>query len=116
MIAISKLLNQIFNSHLKIISVIIILLLLSPVISIIISSFHNTYDLWIHLINTRLKYYLYNTFMLMFGVCLTTFLIGVSLACMVCRYNFYLKNLIEWALLLPLALPSYIVAYCYTDF
>ena len=116
MIAISKLLNQIFNSHLKIISVIIILLLLSPVISIIISSFHNTYDLWIHLINTRLKYYLYNTFMLMFGVCLTTFLIGVSLAWMVCRYNFYMKNLIEWALLLPLALPSYIVAYCYTDF
>ena len=116
MIAISKLLNQIFNSHLKIISIIIILLLLSPVISIIISSFHNTYDLWIHLINTRLKYYLYNTFMLMFGVCLTTFLIGVSLAWMVCRYNFYMKNLIEWALLLPLALPSYIVAYCYTDF
>ena len=116
MIAISKLLNQIFNSYLKIISIIIILLLLSPVISIIISSFHNTYDLWIHLINTRLKYYLYNTFMLMFGVCLTTFLIGVSLAWMVCRYNFYMKNLIEWALLLPLALPSYIVAYCYTDF
>ena len=25
-------------------------------------------------------------------------------------------NVIEWALLLPLALPSYIVAYCYTDF
>ncbi len=116
MIAISKLLNQIFNSHLKIISIIIILLLLSPVISVIISSFHNTYDLWIHLINTRLKHYLYNTFMLMFGVCLTTFLIGVSLAWMVCRYNFYLKSLIEWALLLPLALPSYIVAYCYTDF
>ena len=116
MIAISKLLNQIFNSNLKIISIIIILLLLSPVISIIISSFQNTYDLWIHLINTRLKYYLYNTFMLMFGVCLTTFLIGVSLAWMVCRYNFYMKNLIEWALLLPLALPSYIVAYCYTDF
>ena len=116
MIATSKLLNQIFNSHLKIISIIIILLLLSPVISIIISSFHNTYDLWIHLINTRLKYYLYNTFMLMFGVCLTTFLIGVSLAWMVCRYNFYMKNLIEWALLLPLALPSYIVAYCYTNF
>jgi iron(III) transport system permease protein len=52
----------------------------------------------------------------MLGVCLTTFLIGVSLAWLVCRYNFYMKNIIEWALLLPLALPSYIVAYCYTDF
>ncbi|GIS10245.1 MAG: hypothetical protein CM15mP114_10270 [Alphaproteobacteria bacterium] len=54
--------------------------------------------------------------MLMLGVCLTTFVIGVSLAWLVCRYNFYMKNIIEWALLLPLALPSYIVAYCYTDF
>ena len=116
MLAISKLLNQILNSHLKIISIIIIFLLLSPVISIIISSFQNTYDLWLHLINSRLKYYLYNTFMLMLGVCLTTFVIGVSLAWLVCRYNFYMKNIIEWALLLPLALPSYIVAYCYTDF
>ena len=116
MLTISKLLNQILNSHLKIISIIIIFLLLSPVISIIISSFQNTYDLWLHLINSRLKYYLYNTFMLMLGVCLTTFVIGVSLAWLVCRYNFYMKNIIEWALLLPLALPSYIVAYCYTDF
>ena len=102
MVAISKLLNQILNSHLKIISIIIIFLLLSPVISIIISSFQNTYDLWLHLINSRLKYYLYNTFMLMLGVCLTTFVIGVSLAWLVCRYNFfYLKNIVEWALLLP---------------
>ena len=116
MLAISKLLNQILNSNLKIISIIIIFLLLSPVISIIISSFQNTYDLWLHLINSRLKYYLYNTFMLMLGVCITTFVIGVSLAWLVCRYNFYMKNIIEWALLLPLALPSYIVAYCYTDF
>ena len=116
MAAIYKLLYQILNSHLKILSIIIIFLLLSPVISIIISSFQNTYDLWLHLINSRLKYYLYNTFMLMLGVCLTTFVIGVSLAWLVCRYNFYMKNIIEWALLLPLALPSYIVAYCYTDF
>ena len=108
MVAISKILNQLLNSHLKIISIIIIFLLLSPVISIIISSFQNTYDLWLHLINSRLKYYLYNTFMLMLGVCLTTFVIGVSLAWLVCRYNFYMKNIIEWALLLPLALPSYI--------
>ena len=116
MTIISNLLKKVSNSYLKIISIFIIFLLLSPVIAIIISSFDNTYDLWIHLINSRLKYYLYNTFMLMFGVCLTTFFIGVTLAWLVCRYNFYLKNIIEWALLLPLALPSYIVAYCYTDF
>ena len=52
----------------------------------------------------------------MLGVGLTTFIIGVSLAWLICRYDFFMKNIIEWALLLPLALPSYIVAYCYTDF
>ena len=89
MTIISNLLKKVSNSYLKIISIFIIFLLLSPVIAIIISSFDNTYDLWIHLINSRLKYYLYNTFMLMFGVCLTTFFIGVTLAWLVCRYNFY---------------------------
>ena len=52
----------------------------------------------------------------MFGVGVTTFIIGVGLAWLICRYDFFMKNIIEWALLLPLALPSYIIAYCYTDF
>ena len=104
------------HSYMKLICISIIFLLLAPIISIIFSSFENTFSLWIHLINTRLNIYLYNTFILMLGVGLTTFIIGVSLAWLVCRYDFFLKNIIEWALLLPLALPSYIVAYCYTDF
>ncbi|MDA9565326.1 iron ABC transporter permease, partial [Alphaproteobacteria bacterium] len=94
----------------------IIFLLLSPIISIIFSSFENTFSLWEHLFQTRLKFYLYNTFILMLGVGFTTFFIGVSLAWLICKYDFFMKNVIEWALLLPLALPSYIVAYCYTDF
>lgn len=104
------------HSYMKLICISIIFLLLAPIISIIFSSFENTFSLWIHLINTRLNIYLYNTFILMLGVGLTTFIIGVSLAWLICRYDFFMKNIIEWALLLPLALPSYIVAYCYTDF
>ena len=113
--------NSIFSqklqySYMKVICISIIFLLIAPIIAIIFSSLENTLSLWLHLINTRLAIYLYNTFILMIGVCLTTFLIGVSLAWLVYRYNFFMKNIIEWALLLPLALPSYIVAYCYTDF
>ena len=103
-------------SYMKVICISIIFLLIAPIIAIIFSSLENTLSLWSHLINTRLVIYLYNTFILMIGVCLTTFLIGVSLAWLIYRYDFFMKNIIEWALLLPFALPSYIVAYCYTDF
>ena len=104
------------NFYMKLICISIIFLLIAPIIAIIFSSFENTFSLWIHLINTRLKFYLYNTFLLMFGVGLTTLILGVGLAWLICRYDFFMKNIIEWALLLPLALPSYIIAYCYTDF
>lgn len=116
MVLFSKISTFVSSSYLKLLCIAIIFLLLSPIISIIFSSFENTFSLWEHLFQTRLKFYLYNTFILMLGVGFTTFFIGVSLAWLICKYDFFMKNVIEWALLLPLALPSYIVAYCYTDF
>ena len=116
MVLFSKISTFVSSSYLKLLCIAIIFLLLSPIISIIFSSFENTFSLWEHLFKTRLKFYLYNTFILMLGVGFTTFFIGVSLAWLICKYDFFMKNVIEWALLLPLALPSYIVAYCYTDF
>ena len=112
----SNFLKKLQYSYMKVICISIIFVLIAPVIAIIFSSIENTLSLWSHLINTRLMIYLSNTFILMIGVCLTTFLIGASLAWLIYRYDFFMKNIIEWALLLPLALPSYIVAYCYTDF
>ena len=116
MVLFSKISTFVSSSYLKLLCIAIIFLLLSPIISIIFSSFENTFSLWEHLFQTRLKFYLYNTFILMLGVGFTTFFIGVTLAWLICKYDFFMRNVIEWALLLPLALPSYIVAYCYTDF
>ena len=116
MVLFSKISNFVSSSYLKLLCIAIIFLLLSPIIAIIFSSFENTFSLWEHLFQTRLKFYLYNTFILMLGVGFTTFFVGVSLAWLICKYDFFMRNVIEWALLLPLALPSYIVAYCYTDF
>ena len=116
MVLFSKISNFISSSYLKLLCIAIIFFLLSPIIAIIFSSFENTFSLWEHLFQTRLKFYLYNTFILMLGVGFTTFFVGVSLAWLICKYDFFMRNVIEWALLLPLALPSYIVAYCYTDF
>ena len=40
---------------------------------------------------------------------------GISTAWIIARYNFPFSKIFEWALILPLAIPAYIVAYCYTD-
>ena len=52
----------------------------------------------------------------MLGVGLLSTLLGVSTAWVVTRYNFFGKNFFQWALLLPAAVPAYIIAYTYTDF
>ncbi len=100
----------------KNISYILITLILLPISMLIIYSFQNNFETWLHLFNTKLSLYFLNTFFLMLGVGSISVLIGVSCAWIVTKYKFFLSNYLEWALLLPAAIPAYIVAYCYTDF
>ena len=97
-------------------SYILIILLLTPIVMLILSSFQNNLDTWLHLLNTKLSLYFYNTFFLILGVGILSITIGVSCAWIVTKYKFFLSNFVEWGLLLPAAIPAYIVAYCYTDF
>ena len=97
-------------------SYILIILLLTPIVMLILSSFQNNVETWLHLFNTKLSIYFYNTFFLILGVGISSVTIGVSCAWIVAKYKFFLSNFVEWALLLPAAIPAYIVAYCYTDF
>ena len=100
----------------KNISYILIILLLTPIVMLILSSFQNNVDTWLHLFDTKLSIYFYNTFFLILGVGILSTIVGVSCAWIVAKYKFFLSNFVEWALLLPAAIPAYIVAYCYTDF
>lgn len=113
---ISKINYFFINYKLRLISTLIVFLLLSPIISIIFVANANTAELWAHLLETRFSSYIYNTIILMIGVGTSSIIIGVTLAWLVCRYDFFMSKVIEWCLLLPLAMPAYIVAYCYTDF
>ena len=113
---ISKINYFFINYKLRLISTLIVFLLLSPIISIIFVANENTAELWSHLLETRFSSYIYNTIILMIGVGTSSIIIGVTLAWLVCRYDFFMSKVIEWCLLLPLAMPAYIVAYCYTDF
>ena len=91
-------------------------LIIAPIIAIFLSAFLGDTSLWPHLFSTVLPRYVYNTIVLMLGVGLLSLFFGISSAWVVTRYNFFGKKIFEWALLLPAAVPAYIIAYTYTDF
>jgi len=90
----------------------IALLIIAPVFAVFYSAFLGDTSLWPHLFSTVLPRYISNTIILMLGVGLLSTLLGVSTAWVVTRYDFFF----QWALLLPAAVPAYIIAYTYTDF
>ena len=92
----------------------IALLITTPILLICASVFVNTGELWQHLAKTVLSEYITNASILMIGVGLGVFLTGVGTAWLVTRCQFFGSNFLEWALLLPLATPAYILAYTYT--
>ena len=69
---------------------------------------------WQHLIDTVLVEYISNSFLLSIGVGLGCLLIGGSTAWCMTQYQFTLRSVMRWLLLLPLAMPAYIIAYTYT--
>ena len=60
--------------------------------------------------------YVRTSVLLCAGVSLGVISIGVVSAALVTLFDFPLRRTLEWALLLPLAMPAYVVAYAYTDF
>ncbi|WP_111496438.1 ABC transporter permease [Marinobacter bohaiensis] len=86
-----------------------------PVFAVLYLALFPEDNIWPHLINTTLPLYLSNTFQLMLGVSLLTLVIGVSTAWVVTMCQFPGRRFFEWALLLPFAVPAYVIAYVYTD-
>lgn len=69
-----------------------------------------------HLWATVLPDYMGNSFAIAAIVLLLTAVIGIGCAWLVAAFDFPGKRQFEWALILPLAMPAYVVAYAYTDF
>tara|TARA_B100001057_G_scaffold480950_1_gene554402 strand:+ start:114 stop:1733 length:1620 start_codon:yes stop_codon:yes gene_type:complete len=87
-----------------------------PIISLIILSFGDSKDLWFHLYDTVLIKYISNTLILMIGTVIGSLAFGLSTAWIVTNFEFKLKNVCDFILILPAACPAYLVAYAYTDF
>ena len=72
-------------------------------------------DTWSHLASTVLPDYILNTLILCVGVGFGVIVVGVSTAWLVSIHDFPGRRVFEWALVLPLAVPAYVMAYAYTD-
>ena len=66
--------------------------------------------------STVLPAYIRNSFLLMAGVGVGVLVVGVGAAWLVTMCRFPGRRILEWALVLPMAIPAYILAYAYTDF
>lgn len=86
-----------------------------PVLALVSQALQGSEGLWAHLGSTVLWTALPDTAILLAGVGLLAGVIGTYAAWLVTAYDFPGRRLLEWALLLPLAMPTYIVAYAYLD-
>ena len=87
-----------------------------PIITVFLSFFETTGDYSLILKNTFLFEYIFNSFTLLTGVLILTFLIGVTCAYLVSFYDFPGADFFKWSLILSFAVPSYIYAYSLTAF
>lgn len=92
----------------------IALLLSVPILVIVAQLFVGSTDIWAHLLETVFADYVKNTFSLMFGVGIGVVILGVSSAWLTTSCEFPGRKVFSLLLLLPLAMPAYIIAYTYT--
>ena len=86
-----------------------------PLLGVASSLFTSQGDLWRHLAATQLTDIFLNTLVLLTVVGLGTTVIGAGTAWLVTMCSFPGSRLLQWALLLPLVLPTYIIGYAYAD-
>lgn len=90
-------------------------LLVLPLVALILQALQPDEAVFGHLMATVLPTYIINSLLLIFWVSLGALLLALPCAWLMARCEFVGRRYLQWALLLPLAMPGYIVAYVYTD-
>lgn len=91
-------------------------LLAAPILTVLLHLFVADSGTLAHLAETVLADYVVNTLWIALSVAAGVFAIGVATAWLVTMCHFPGRRLFEWTLILPLAVPAYVMAYAYTDF
>ena len=104
-------------SPLSLFGVVVAVLIAMPVLSVFSNMLvAGTSDTLAHMAQTVLPEFIRNTLILCFGVGLGVSSIGITAAWLTTMHEFPGRRVFEWALVLPLAVPAYVMAYAYTDF
>jgi len=100
----------------SVLTLIAVLFLALPIVAIGIELFSGPGETWGHIVKYLLPEYIWNSLYLVVFCSVLVLILGVSSAWFVSRYDFRYRKQIEWLLILPLTIPSYIVGYAYADF
>lgn len=98
-----------------VLALIVAAIILMPIVSVVSRVFMPAEDVWAQLIDTVLPLYIRNSVLMVLGVVSLAALIGVATGWLVAAYEFPGRRVFEWALMLPLAMPGYVIAYVYYD-
>lgn len=97
----------------SLITLLVVFLIALPVLTIIFELFDGPGESWMHIVKNLLGQYVSNTVFLLIACSVMVLILGVTASWLVARYEFPFRKQLEWLLILPLAIPSYIVAYAY---
>ena len=103
------------NKVWQFLSWIIALVLMVPVLIMLFGGISASTELFTHLWQTVLPDYIVNTLLLGILVVILSLIFGVTAAAIIFHTNIIGKKILRWLLMLPLAMPAYLVAYLYTD-
>ncbi|MBL7964176.1 MAG: iron ABC transporter permease [Flavobacteriales bacterium] len=89
------------------------LLFALPLAVVLTAPLHTPSTQWDHIAQVFLPGHLASTLALLAAVLLPALVLAVPSAWLIARFDFPLRGFLRWALVLPLALPTYISAYTY---
>ena len=110
--------NLLSNAHgndLPVVSIVIALFFMIPFVYLGSSVFFPFSENWHHIIDNVLMDYFINSLSLAIGVGFFSFILGTVTAWLTSIYDFPFRKIISWLLLMPLAMPAYIIAITYCN-
>ena len=97
------------------VAILIIAVILLPIMTVLSRVFVSSDGIWAQIAETVLPLYVQNSLIMVAGVLTIASIIGVTTGWLVAAYDFPGRRVFEWALMLPMAMPAYVIAYVYFD-